>query len=104
MHVFWYKLNPDHTTEPCSIEEANELLGKNEERRVGESWLNDYRISTVFLALDHGDRGENNTPILFETMIFGDGDLDGETWRYETWEEAERGHMEACEVVDGLGS
>lgn len=46
-------------------------------------------VSTVFLALDHG-WGEG-PPLLFETRVFG-GPLDGETYRYSTWEEAEGGH------------
>lgn len=50
------------------------------------------RVSTVFLGLDHNFFG--GEPILFETMIFG-GPLDGEQWRYRTYDEAERGHAEA---------
>lgn len=49
-------------------------------------------VSTVFLGLDHNHRG--GEPILFETMIFG-GPLDGEQWRYHTYDQAERGHAEA---------
>ena len=38
-------------------------------RRVRQTYINDIRVSTVFLGLDHG-WGEGE-PILFETMIFG---------------------------------
>lgn len=50
------------------------------------------RVSTIFLGLDHNYSG--GEPILFETMIFG-GPLDGEQWRYHTYDEAERGHANA---------
>lgn len=49
-------------------------------------------VSTVFLGLDHNHRG--GEPILFETMIFG-GPLDGEQWRYHSYDQAERGHADA---------
>lgn len=63
------------------------------DRRVDATRINSKcSVSTVFLGLDHNHRG--GEPILFETMIFG-GPLDGEQWRYHTWEQAERGHAEA---------
>lgn len=40
----------------------------------------------------------SETPLLFETMIFG-GKNDGFTKRYATWEEAERGHTEAVKIA-----
>ena len=46
-------------------------------------------VSTVFLGLDH--QFSNGAPLLFETMVFrnGDGqDMD----RYSTWDEAVAGH------------
>jgi hypothetical protein len=63
-------------------------------RRVKETKVGRYRISTVFLGLDH-NFGEDGPPVLFETMVF---DNEGERWRdlaserYSTWDEAERGH------------
>ncbi len=56
-------------------------------------------VSTVFLGLDQAfDDGE--PPVLFETLVFG-GDHDGETERYLSWEEAERGHEEMLVLVQG---
>lgn len=60
---------------------------------VAKDEVNGYRISTVFLGLDHsfGD----GPPLLFETMVFtGDdwGDLECE--RYSTYDEAEAGHAQ----------
>lgn len=50
------------------------------------------RVSTVFLGLNHNLH--DTEPVLFETMVFG-GPLDQETWRYSSYDEAERGHEEA---------
>jgi hypothetical protein len=59
------------------------------------------QVSTVFLGLDHNFYGKG-PPILFETMIFGDG-VDGYQTRCSTWEQAEQMHAEglahAKEVV-----
>jgi hypothetical protein len=51
------------------------------------------RVSTVFLGLDHRFGG-NGPPVIFETMIFG-GELDGDTWRYSSWDDAKIGHKGA---------
>jgi hypothetical protein len=65
-------------------------------RRVAETAIGDKcSVSTIFLGLDHNWRGVGD-PVLFETMIFG-GPLDAHSWRYTTWNEAERGHAEAVE-------
>lgn len=48
------------------------------------------RVSTVFLALDHGYIGE---PILWETMVFG-GVLDQEQERYSCLAAAKAGHVD----------
>ena len=72
---------------------------EKEDRQVADDMVNGVRVSTVFLGLDH-NFGREGPPILFETMVFG-GPLDGEQWRYETWEQAEAGHKEVMELVSG---
>lgn len=46
------------------------------ERHVADEVINGIRISTVFLGLNH-NYGEG-APILWETMLFCDGELDNE--------------------------
>ena len=54
-------------------------------------------VSTVFLGLDHGWGGR---PLLFETMVFTDGDVEGDfTRRCSTWLEAEAQHAAVVEQV-----
>lgn len=63
---------------------------------VEQTTIGDIKVSTVFLGIDHSfDEGY---PILFETMIFG-GEHDQYQERYRTWDEAVKGHHEACEMV-----
>lgn len=54
-------------------------------------------VSTVFLGLDHNWGG--GPPLLFETMIFTDGE-GGYCRRYSAWEEAEAGHWETVRMLD----
>jgi hypothetical protein len=68
---------------------------EKQNRVVKQTQIQDVKVSTVFLGIDHGYGGE---PLLFETMIFG-GENDGYCDRYATWEEAEEGHLKACELV-----
>jgi hypothetical protein len=56
----------------------------------------DISVSTVFLGIDHGYGG--GAPVLFETMIFGGKHNDYQE-RYCTWEGAELGHQEACDLA-----
>lgn len=60
-------------------------------RTIGNLW-----ISTVFLGLDHGYNGK---PILFETMIFKDGEQYGNCDRCSTHREALNQHQAAIELV-----
>jgi hypothetical protein len=46
------------------------------------------RVSTIFVPFDTAD---SEHPRLFETMVFG-GQHGGATFRWPSWEEAERGH------------
>ena len=51
-------------------------------------------VSTVFLGLDH--QFGIGPPLLFETMIFRDGESD-DSWRCSTWLEAEAQHARVVE-------
>ena len=66
-------------------------------RNVGKDNINDIKVSTVFLGLDHSFG--HGKPLLFETMIFG-GKHDEYQERYESWEEAEEGHKKAVKMVE----
>lgn len=67
------------------------FMSNGENKRVAETPLKGKGyVSTVFLGIDHS-HGIGDTPILFETMVFG-GFLDQEIMRYETYEEALKGH------------
>jgi hypothetical protein len=60
------------------------------DRRVANDTLGAVEVSTVFLGIDHNFRA-TGPPVLFETLVFG-GPLDGESFRYVTYDEAEAGH------------
>jgi len=95
------------------------------DRQVGFAEVGPYRVSTIFLGLNH-DLSGDGPPILFETMIFGPvepevlaeriasftrlgvseelapqvaGHEEALTWRYATWDEAEQGHQEGVALV-----
>ena len=58
--------------------------------------LDNIAVSTVFLGIDHNMIGAG--PILFETMVFYNGD-GRDQYRYSTWEEAEEGHKKVVEEL-----
>ena len=60
--------------------------------------LDPVKVSTVFLGIDHNWH-DDGPPLLFESLVFG-GPLDGDMYRYSTWDEAAAGHkMLANEAV-----
>ena len=71
-------------------------------RRVAQTQVGKYFVSTIFLGLDFG-LGLSERPQLFETLI--QGPKGSEMRRYSTWAEAEEGHLLTCaalEVSEGL--
>lgn len=85
-----------------TTEEWVELFGKrlidsSDWWIVGKDSIDNITISTVWLGLDY-QFADEGPPLIFESMIFG-GDDDGETLRYSTWQEAERGHKELVEKI-----
>lgn len=67
------------------------------DRHVRHTTLGALWVSTVFLGIDH-NFFDDGPPILFETMVFGDG-IDSYQTRCATWEEAELNHAEAVEMA-----
>ncbi len=73
----------------------NRLHADDEYRTVGRTKVGTFEVSTVWLGIDHGNG--LGMPVIFETMIFGEGRVDGD-WtdgfcqRYCTVDEAREGH------------
>jgi hypothetical protein len=82
----------DKLNNPITVEEFERLKSDQNYNKIGYIELsNGYRISTVWLGLDHSFG--SGPPLLFETMVFPKdslSDLDCE--RYTTEEEARLGH------------
>ncbi len=83
---------------PIKVNDISEWKINDGQRRVNKTTIRNSEISTVFLGIDHGFGGQ---VLLFETMVFG-GKEDGHCERYSTWEDAEKGHHEVCEMIINL--
>lgn len=69
-------------------------------RHVADTHIGVYRVSTIFLGIDH-NFGSAGPPILFETMVFKNDSFDDHYCdRYSTWDEAERGHLAAVDWAE----
>lgn len=70
------------------------------ERHVGDERVGKFRISTVFLGLDHS-YSEQGPPLLWETMVFADGDPnDHDMTRCSgSREQAEAMHQKMVELI-----
>ena len=71
------------------------------DRIVARTKVGEAEVSTVFLGLDHSPGA--SVPLLYETLIFG-GPHDGESERYATKEQAQKGHAEWVFRVDWMWS
>jgi hypothetical protein len=91
------------TPVPCSsvLEWAQAMEGMN--RQVAEAFVGPFRVSTVFLGLDHAFL--YGPPLIFETMVFrcnadqSVADWSGEDFqeRCSTWDEALEMHARGME-------
>lgn len=94
-HSIHYILDEDYNVVPTEdFLEWGRFFEDTANRRVDETYIGPYHISTVFMGLDHG--WGDQEPQIFETMVFGDP-LDEPMTRYSTWAEAMVGHEEACQ-------
>ncbi len=84
-----------------NVVECNDVLEwkkwfQDADKHVAKTEKDGIRVSTIFIGINQSfDKSE---PLLFETMIFG-GEHDKEQWQYSTWEEAEKGHIEAVSIA-----
>ena len=94
-----YILGPGHILIPCtSIEDWGRALADDTANIVQQDVIAPgIAISTVFLGLDHNMFGDG-PPLVFETMIFREGD-GNETFRWSTWDEAMEGHKALTEAL-----
>jgi len=93
----YYKLI-DQQPVPCLLEET--ALMPQRDRQISNDYLGTVRVSTVFLAFEHGQ--SEGRPILFETMVFDPDDLtnlDNYMRRYTSFEAARLGHREIVALV-----
>lgn len=82
---------------PCRDVEEWARAFEGRDRIVAKTDVGTMRVSTVFLGINH--RFGPGDPLLFETMIFDDGD-DGYQERYSTWGQAEEGHAKAVKYAE----
>lgn len=113
-----YILTDDHRVvpEPDLLTWARWL--ETADRTVGHDHVGPYRVSTVFLGLDHDYRprlfGERTTrePLIFETMVFDHSREESSPWfarkfhpsfnfqkRYRSWDAATAGHAYAVKIA-----
>ena len=91
-----YFLNEDKTYREADVFEWGQQFEKMD-RHVAEDMINGFRVSTVWLGLDHNYFG--GPPLVLETMVFDESGQDVYMNRYTTWAEAEEGHKEAVQWV-----
>lgn len=97
----WY----DRQGQPINSEQANTLLGDPAYKRVALTEITsssdqgaNYQVSTVWLGVNHSF--DDEPPIIFETMVFADGNMQDQYMdRYATEEQARAGHAETVTVV-----
>ena len=90
-----YMLDAEHHVVRCrDVIAWGRWMEDFDNRRVAYTDINvAISVSTVFLGINHrfGGRGP---PLLFETMVFTNGD-GGDMWRYSSWDDAAAGHEAA---------
>lgn len=98
----WYILGEDGQTPiQATVEQAALWLSTNHHKKIVEQTkIGSVQVSTVFLGLDHNMSLAPGKPVLWETMIFGDGDEYQQ--RYTSYKDAKLGHKRAVWKVRGV--
>lgn len=97
--TIYFKMREDGITVPCDdpIEWADHM--RQLDRSIGDVTIGLYRVSTVFLGLNH--RFSKGDPVLFETMIFEKDSFDEKYCRrYCTRAEALDGHNQTVASIE----
>lgn len=79
----------DRAGNPITLTQWSRLMEDNDYRIIARDRVGDLLISTIWLGLNHNHWG--GRPLVYETMVFGDDEL--ETERYQTEAEAILGHQ-----------
>lgn len=102
-------LDDDNNTIPADLMTWGLFLEEQKARRiVKQDTVNNLKISTVFIGLDHKFSTQEERqhpdykPHIFETMIFTENGKGQDCYccRYATWKEAEKGHQRAIAWVN----
>lgn len=102
-------LDSDHNIVPIDYDNPDERAKwitqrtSMDSKRVAVDYVNDIKISTVFLGSDYGD-GPGQS-IWFETMPFDPegGPWDQVDYHTSTWDEAKKGHQMFVDAIkEGL--
>lgn len=81
MRHITYRLDEHGEPKACNLEEfICDGPFEDEKRIVAQETVGSYFVSTVFLTVNHQHSVEG-IPILWETMVFGKGPLEGECTR-----------------------
>ena len=97
----YYIFDENKKTIPVELDEYLAWSEKSKKRHVADEIIDGYRVSTVFLGVDHS-HDYQGAPALFETMIF-DAESGRDVFWYQercsTWSEAEQQHIRAVKFV-----
>jgi len=91
MSTRYYKLDGKIPV-PCGLMEWSAMI-ESGRQRLWQDEVGDQLVSTIFLGLDH-NFSRTGPPVLFETMIFTDGEGEYQE-RTFTWELAREQHLAA---------
>lgn len=94
----------DKEGSPIGLMEWATLFEDRAFKKIANTIIGPYHISTIWLGLDH-DFGDG-PPLIFETMILMEDETDSLChWqsRYSTLPEAREGHEKACDLVHKKG-
>ncbi len=102
MDFGFYTLDADGMTAVRTDMEGFAALFETPGRRVlAQNEVGNYLVSTVFLATNHRFLGKGK-PLLWETMVFKDGDWSELLcWRETSWVRAAARHRMAMRIVRG---
>lgn len=69
---------------------------------LGQDFVSDHEITTRWQGIDRRGDGDKGPPLIFDTTVFFNGEVDRDMILYSTKEEALKGHEEVVQRIKSL--
>lgn len=96
---YLYVLDGKKVVKCNKLSDWGSLINDPKARTVAVTCTQNYRVSTTFVGMQGFEFDDDGNPLVFETMVFSDGNRNYDCYKHGTWESAQKGHLEVVSEI-----